>query len=84
MAHPLLLSEAFGVRDYARIFSSSNLLATAGTASGPALLGVLRDATGSYAVSFGAAFAVSLAAAAVLVVLARPAAGAAAAPGVAA
>ena len=75
MAHPLLLSEAFGVRDYARIFSSSNLLATAGTATGPALLGVLRDATGSYAVSFGAAFAVSLAAAAVLLTLARPAAG---------
>lgn len=66
MAHPLLLSQAFGVRDYARIFSTSNLVATLGIASGPALLGVVHDGTGGYAVPFALAFAASVAAAVLL------------------
>lgn len=66
MAHPLLLSQAFGVRDYARIFSTSNLIATLGIASGPAVLGIVYDGTGGYAVPFGLAFAASVAAAALL------------------
>jgi predicted MFS family arabinose efflux permease len=66
LAHPLLLSQAFGVRDYARIFSTSNLIATLGIASGPAVLGILYDGTGGYAVPFGLAFAASVAAAALL------------------
>ena len=43
MLHPLLLAEAFGVRDYPRIFSLSNALTTIGVAGGPALLGFLYD-----------------------------------------
>ena len=39
MLQPLLIAEAFGVRDYARIFSFSNLMSSCGTAIGPALLG---------------------------------------------
>ena len=39
MLQPLLIAEAFGVRDYARIFSFSNLMSSCGTAVGPALLG---------------------------------------------
>ena len=55
MLQPLLLAEAFGVRDYGRIFSISNLLSTLGVASGPALLGLLYDAAGGYGPSFGLA-----------------------------
>ena len=39
MLQPLLIAEAFGVRDYARIFSVANLLSSWGTAAGPAVLG---------------------------------------------
>ncbi|TNF90118.1 MAG: MFS transporter [Gammaproteobacteria bacterium] len=46
MLHPLLLAEAFGVRDYSRIFSLSNALTTIGVAGGPALLGFLYDFQG--------------------------------------
>lgn len=41
MLQPLLIAEAFGVRDYARIFSVSNLMSSCGTAIGPALLGLI-------------------------------------------
>jgi cyanate permease len=58
MLHPLLLADAFGVREYPRIYALSQLLATAGFAFGPALLGVLHDAAGGYRTAFAvAAFA---------------------------
>ncbi len=41
MLQPLLLAAAFGVRDYARIFSVSNLMTSWGTAIGPGLLGLM-------------------------------------------
>lgn len=66
MLQPLLLAEAFGVRDYGRIFSISNLVSTIGVASGPALLGLLFDAAGGYGPSFGLA---ALACAAALVIM---------------
>lgn len=47
MLQPLLLAEAFGVRDYARIFSVSNLMSSWGTAAGPALMGVIYAASGN-------------------------------------
>ena len=65
MLHPLLLAEAFGVRDYARIFSLSNALTTAGVAAGPALLGFLYDLQG-YDFAYLTAGILSLAAALVL------------------
>lgn len=46
MLQPLLLAEAFGVRDYARIFSISNLMSSWGTALGPALLGWVYASAG--------------------------------------
>jgi MFS family permease len=46
MLQPLLLAEAFGVQDYARIFSVSNLMSSWGTAAGPALMGVVYAASG--------------------------------------
>jgi predicted MFS family arabinose efflux permease len=60
MLQPLLLAEAFGVREYPRIYSFSQLLSTLGVALGPALLGVLYDVTGGYAVPYLTAGAASL------------------------
>lgn len=47
MLQPLLLAEAFGVKDYARLFSVSNLMSSWGTALGPALMGVAYTASGN-------------------------------------
>lgn len=53
MLQPLILAEAFGVRDYPRIFSVSNLMSSLGTSIGPALMGVVYSTTGgSYAVPY--------------------------------
>ena len=53
MLQPLLIAEAFGVVDYARIFSVSNLMTSFGTSIGPALLGVAYTASASlYAVPY--------------------------------
>jgi len=62
MLQPLLLAEAFGVRDYARIFSISNLMSSWGTAAGPALIGLVYTASGNeyslpYLIAAGAGFA---------------------------
>jgi MFS family permease len=43
MLQPLLLAEAFGVREYAKVYSSSQLVTTLGVAGGPILLGYLDD-----------------------------------------
>lgn len=43
MLQPLLIAEAFGVREYARIYGSSQVVTTLGVASGPILLGFLQD-----------------------------------------
>lgn len=48
MLQPLLMAERFGVRDYPRIFSRSQLVAIVGTAGGPLLIGWLYDSAGSY------------------------------------
>jgi MFS family permease len=66
MLHPLLLAERFGTRDYGRIYSTSQLVTVIGVASCPALIGVLYEASGDYAVPFLAAAAVTLVGLAVL------------------
>ncbi len=60
MLQPLLIAETFGVRDYPRIFSLSQLIMTIGVAVGPFLLGALRDLF-SYRVSYLVAAGVSVA-----------------------
>jgi MFS family permease len=40
MLQPLLIAEAFGIREYARIFAVANLMSSWGTAAGPAVLGL--------------------------------------------
>ena len=48
MMQPLLLAEAFGVRNYGRIYSISQLVGVFGYALGPALVGYLYEASGGY------------------------------------
>lgn len=43
MLHPLILADAFGVRDYPRIYGFGSLLMVSGLAGGPFLTGVLHD-----------------------------------------
>ncbi|MEM8769771.1 MAG: MFS transporter [Pseudomonadota bacterium] len=59
MLHPLWLAEAFGVKDYARIFSLSNALTVLGVAGGPVALGLLYDYL-DYQLAYGAAASASL------------------------
>ncbi|MDH3296574.1 MAG: MFS transporter, partial [Acidimicrobiia bacterium] len=59
MLQPLLLAEAFGVADYSRIYSSSQLIGTVGVAAGPFALGVVRDVA-DYRLAFIMAALVSL------------------------
>jgi hypothetical protein len=64
--HPLLLAERFGTRDYGRIYSTSQLVTVLGVAGCPALIGVLYEVAGGYAVPFLAATGVTLVGFAVL------------------
>ena len=52
MLQPLLLAEAFGVRDYSRIYAISYLVSTVGLAAGPWVMGLLHDAAGGYTEAF--------------------------------
>ena len=47
MLQPLLIADAFGVKDSARIFSVSNLMSSWGTAMGPGVLGFVYATSGS-------------------------------------
>jgi MFS family permease len=47
MLQPLLIADAFGLKDYAKIFSICNLLSSWGTAIGPALLGYAYTVNGN-------------------------------------
>jgi cyanate permease len=60
MLQPLLIAERFGVLDYPRIFSRTQLWAVIGTAGGPLLLGGLYDVAGSYRIPYAAAAGCSL------------------------
>ena len=51
MLQPLLLAEAYGVREYAQIYGFNQLVGTVGVASGPFVLGFVHDGS-SYTVAF--------------------------------
>ena len=59
MLHPLILADAFGVRDYPRIYGFGSLLMVIGGAGGPITVGVLRDAF-SYRSAFFALAAIAV------------------------
>ena len=52
MLQPLLIAEAFGLRDYGRIFALSQAVTTAGIALGPTMVGLLHDRAGGYTTAF--------------------------------
>lgn len=60
MLQPLLLGEAFGLRDYGRIFALSQMFGTVGVAAGPALVGVVYDLAGGYSPAYLAVAAASI------------------------
>lgn len=62
MLQPLLLAEAFGLRDYGRIYAASQGLTTLGVAAGPATIGLLHDAAGGYVNALTIVGGISLAA----------------------
>jgi predicted MFS family arabinose efflux permease len=66
LLQPVVLADVFGVRDYPRIFATSQLVSTVGVAGGPYLIGVLRDATDGYRAAYLVASGISLVAAAVI------------------
>jgi MFS family permease len=56
MLQPLLIADAFGLKDYAKIFSICNLLSSWGTAIGPAMLGFAYTVNGGlYSLPYGLA-----------------------------
>jgi MFS family permease len=71
MLQPLLLAEEFGMREYARIYSVSQLVTALGIAGGPALIGFIEELTGGYAVPYGMAAACSVIGLLILI-MARP------------
>jgi MFS family permease len=54
MLQPLLIAEAFGVREYSKVYSSSQVVTTVGVASGPILMGFLEEQR-SYRLAYGVA-----------------------------
>ena len=67
MLQPLLLAEAFGTRHYGRIYAASNLITAAGVAGGPALTGLIYEASGGYALPYLVLSAASVLSSAILV-----------------
>jgi hypothetical protein len=61
MLQPLLLANAFGTGEYARIYSLSQLVTAFGAAGGPALVGITAQATGGYLLAYLVAAGASLA-----------------------
>jgi MFS family permease len=59
MLQPLILAQSYGVRDYSRIYGTSQAATTVGVASGPALIGLLYE-HGGYSFAFGAVATLSI------------------------
>ena len=70
MMHPLLLAEAFGTRDYGRIYAASQFVTVIGLASGPALAGFIYETAG-YGVAYLALAAISFVGLAILALAGR-------------
>ncbi|MEM9606983.1 MAG: MFS transporter [Actinomycetota bacterium] len=71
MLQPLLLSGAFGARNYPRIYARANAITAIGLVTGPAAIGILKDALDSYRVPYALAALAAAGAGLVLAVLTR-------------
>ncbi len=74
MIQPLLLAAAFGVRDYGRIYSTSQLVSTLGYATGPGVVAGLSTHFGGYEEAIAVAAGVSVVALLSLALAGHPAA----------
>jgi MFS family permease len=72
MMQQILTAEAFGTRDYGRIYAFSQLIAVAGIACGPPLVGLLNESTGSYMTGYLSVAAISLAGLAMMILSGPP------------
>jgi len=60
MLMPLIYAQAYGLRDYARIFSLGNMIAALGMAAGPLAMGLVHDWLNGYGGAFAFAGSISL------------------------
>ncbi len=60
MLMPLLYAQAYGLREYARIYSLGNMVAALGMAAGPLAMGLVHDALHGYSGAYAMAGAVSV------------------------
>lgn len=60
MLMPLLYAQAFGLRDYSRIYSLGNMFAAIGMGAGPLAMGLVHDWLGGYGGSYAFAGVVSV------------------------
>jgi MFS family permease len=72
MMHQLLLADAFGTREYGRIYSVSMLVTVTGVAAGPALVGLISEAAGGYTAAFLAIAGASLVGCAIMALAGKP------------
>lgn len=72
MMQPLLVAEAFGTREYGRIYSIHSLITMAGVASGPMALGLLHDVFHGYGAAYLFAGVSGFMGAVLLVIAGRP------------
>ena len=72
LLHPLLVAEIFGVREYPKIYSRSQLFVAIGIAFGPLSMGWLRDHAGGYRTSYLVAVVLSSLGLAVFVLRGEP------------
>ena len=72
MMQQILTAEAFGTRAYGRIYALSQLIAVAGIACGPPLVGLINQVTGGCTSAYLAVAAVSLAGFAILTLSGPP------------
>jgi len=63
MLMPLIFAQAFGLRDYARIYSQGNMISAFGMAAGPLAMGLVHDALGGYGGAYAFVGAISVLAA---------------------
>ncbi len=75
MIQPLLLANAFGMRDYGHIYSTSQLVSTVGYASGPGVIAYCFGLFGGYREAFWVAAGASALAFLCLALAGRPRAG---------
>ncbi len=60
MLMPLIFAQAFGLRDYARIYSQGNMISALGMAAGPLAMGATHDWLGGYSDAYVFAGSASL------------------------